>query len=99
MKLEDIKSPRDIKGLDIKELEDLAAQMREAILNRTSQIGGHVGPNLGSVEAIIALHYVFDAPEDKLVYDVSHQAFPHKMLTGRADGYPDPRVQGSGASD
>ena len=87
MNLKDIKSPRDIKGLDIASLEDLARQMRDAVLNRTSQIGGHVGPNLGSVEAILALHYVFDAPEDKLVYDVSHQAFPHKMLTGRADGY------------
>ena len=87
MKLQDIKSPKDIKGLDIAALEDLASQMRAAVLNRTSQIGGHVGPNLGSVEAILALHYVFDAPEDKLVFDVSHQAFPHKMLTGRADGY------------
>lgn len=87
MKLQDIKSPADIKGLGISDLEDLASQMRAAILNRTSQIGGHVGPNLGSVESIIALHYVFDAPTDQLVYDVSHQAFPHKMLTGRADGY------------
>lgn len=89
MKLTDIKSPKDIKGLDIPALEDIAHQMREGILNRTSQIGGHVGPNLGSVESIIALHYVFDAPEDKLVYDVSHQAFPHKMLTGRTYGYTD----------
>lgn len=87
MELKDIKSPKDIKGLDIAALENLASQMRAAILNRTSQIGGHVGPNLGAVEAILALHYVFDAPEDKLVYDVSHQAFAHKMLTGRADGY------------
>ena len=87
MKLSDIKTPKDIKSLDIESLEDIADQMREAILNRTSKIGGHVGPNLGSVESIIALHYVFDAPTDKLVYDVSHQAFPHKMLTGRADGY------------
>ena len=87
MELQDIKSPQDIKGLSISELEHIATQMREAILNRTSQIGGHVGPNLGSVETIIAMHYVFDAPKDKLVYDVSHQAFPHKMLTGRLDGY------------
>lgn len=87
MELKDIKSPRDIKGLDIASLENLASQMRSAILNRTSQIGGHVGPNLGSVEAILAMHYVFDAPTDRLVFDVSHQAFPHKMLTGRADGY------------
>ncbi|MCH5238091.1 MAG: 1-deoxy-D-xylulose-5-phosphate synthase [Muribaculaceae bacterium] len=87
MELKDIKSPKDIKNLSIPELENIAAQMRNAILNRTSKIGGHVGPNLGSVESIIALHYVFDAPEDRLVYDVSHQAFPHKMLTGRVDGY------------
>lgn len=87
MKLEDIKSPQDIKGLDNQSLENIAEQMRQAILNRTSQIGGHVGPNLGTCEAIIALHYVFDAPKDRLVYDVSHQAFPHKMLTGRVDGY------------
>lgn len=87
MELKDIKSPQDIKGLDIPALEDLARQIREGILNRTSQIGGHVGPNLGTAEAIIAMHYVFDAPHDKLVFDVSHQAFPHKMLTGRADGY------------
>ena len=87
MELQEIKSPKDIKGLKFDELEHIASQMREAVLNRTSQIGGHVGPNLGSVETIIAMHYVFDAPKDKLVYDVSHQAFPHKMLTGRVDGY------------
>lgn len=87
MELEDIRSPKDIKGLSFQELEKIAEQMRQAVLNRTSQIGGHVGPNLGSVETIIAMHYVFDAPRDRLVYDVSHQAFPHKMLTGRVDGY------------
>lgn len=87
MELDKIKSPADIKGLSYEELESIADQMRQAVLNRTSQIGGHVGPNLGSVEAIIGMHYVFDAPVDKLVYDVSHQAFPHKMLTGRIDGY------------
>ena len=90
MKLEDIKSPQDIKNLSIEELEDLVLQMREAILFRTSNIGGHVGPNLGAVEIITAMHYVFNAPEDKLVYDVSHQAFTHKMLTGRAYGYLNP---------
>ena len=87
MELENIKSPKDIKGLSYGELEDIASQMRQAILNRTSQIGGHVGPNLGAVETIIGMHYVFNAPTDKLVYDVSHQAFAHKMLTGRVDGY------------
>lgn len=87
MELENIKSPADIKGLGYEKLEHIADQMRQAVLNRTSQIGGHVGPNLGSVETIIAMHYVFNAPIDKLVYDVSHQSFPHKMLTGRVDGY------------
>lgn len=90
MELKDVKSPQDIKGLSIAELEDLARQMREGVLNRTSSIGGHVGPNLGAVEIITAMHYVFDAPKDKLVFDVSHQAFAHKMLTGRADGYLNP---------
>ncbi|MCH5248120.1 MAG: 1-deoxy-D-xylulose-5-phosphate synthase [Muribaculaceae bacterium] len=90
MKLNDIKSPADIKGLSIAELEDLASQMRQAVLFRTSNIGGHVAPNLGAVEIITAMHYVFDAPKDKLVFDVSHQAFAHKMLTGRADGYLNP---------
>lgn len=90
MELKDIKSPKDIKGLSISQLEDLARQMRDAILFRTSNIGGHVSPNLGAVEIITAMHYVFDAPYDKLVFDVSHQAFAHKMLTGRADGYLNP---------
>lgn len=90
MNLKDIKGPQDIKGLSVGQLEDLARQMRDAILYRTSEIGGHVGPNLGAVEIITAMHYVFDAPKDKLVFDVSHQAFAHKMLTGRADGYLNP---------
>lgn len=87
MELKDIKSPKDIRNLSIDELEDLCQQMRKAILYRTSTIGGHVGPNLGAVEIITAIHYVFDTPEDKFVLDVSHQDFPHKMLTGRADGF------------
>ncbi|MCH5319366.1 MAG: 1-deoxy-D-xylulose-5-phosphate synthase [Paramuribaculum sp.] len=90
MELKDIKSPLDIKGLSVDELEKIAAQMRAAVLFRCSQIGGHVSPNLGSVESIIALHYVFNAPVDKLIFDVSHQAFPHKMLTGRVYGYINP---------
>lgn len=87
MELKDIKSPKDIRNLSIDELEDLCQQMRKAILYRTSTIGGHVGPNLGAIEIITAIHYVFDTPEDKFVLDVSHQDFPHKMLTGRADGF------------
>lgn len=87
MELKDIKSPKDIRNLSIDELEDLCQQMRKAILYRTSTIGGHVGPNLGAVEIITAIHYVFDTPDDKFVLDVSHQDFPHKMLTGRANGF------------
>lgn len=83
MLLETINSPKDIKKLSLTELQQLAQEIREGILNRDSLIGGHVGPNLGIVETIIALHYVFDTPKDKIVYDVSHQCYPHKMLTGR----------------
>lgn len=90
MKLEDIKSPADIKGKDIAELNDLAVQMRKALLEKLSAHGGHIGPNLGMVEAIIALHYVFDAPKDQIVFDVSHQSYVHKMLTGRVAAFTDP---------
>lgn len=87
MYIEKIKSPADLKGLDIKALQIVADETRNAVLNRVSQHGGHVGPNLGFVEATVALHYVFDAPKDKLVFDVSHQCYPHKVLTGRAAGF------------
>ena len=87
--LNQINSPKDIKNWSIKQLEQLADEMRQAILNRTSKIGGHVGPNLGIVETTIAMHKVFDAPTDKFVFDVSHQTYAHKMLTGRAYGYTD----------
>ena len=87
MYIEKIKSPADLKGLDIKALQIVADETRDAVLNRVSQHGGHVGPNLGFVEATVALHYVFDAPKDKLVFDVSHQCYPHKVLTGRAAGF------------
>ena len=85
--LDKINSPQDIKKLNTAELESLAQEIRAAILNRDSKIGGHVGPNLGIVEATIALHYVFNSPVDKIVYDVSHQSYPHKLLTGRRDGF------------
>lgn len=89
MLLETINSPKDVKKLSLPELQQLAQEIREGILNRDSLIGGHVGPNLGIVETIIALHYVFDTPKDKIVYDVSHQCYPHKMLTGRWKGFFD----------
>lgn len=89
MILENIKSPADVKALPADQLTALAAEVREACLNRVSVHGGHVGPNLGFVEATIALHRVFNAPEDKFVFDVSHQSYPHKTLTGRAYGFLD----------
>lgn len=89
MYLEKVRSPKDIKGFTVEQLEVLADEIRYGILNRVSQCGGHVGPNLGITEATIALNYVFNAPADKFVFDVSHQIYPHKMLTGRAFGYLD----------
>lgn len=87
MYLENINGPSDVKKLTIEEMNKLAAEMRDALLKRASIHGGHFGPNFGMVEATIALHYVFESPEDKIVYDVSHQTYPHKMLTGRKDAY------------
>lgn len=87
MYIEKIKSPADLKGLDIEALNIVADETRAAVLNRVSKHGGHVGPNLGFVEATVALHYVFNAPVDKFVFDVSHQCYPHKVLTGRAAGF------------
>ena len=87
MYIEKIQSPADLKKLDITALDVVADEVRSAVLRRVSMHGGHVGPNLGFVEATVALHYVFDAPKDKLVFDVSHQCYPHKVLTGRAAGF------------
>ena len=89
MYLETIHSPSDIKGYTAVERRALAQEMRAALIRRTSLVGGHIGPNLGIIEATIALHTVFDAPHDKIVFDVSHQCYPHKMLTGRAGAYID----------
>ncbi|MBU5472291.1 1-deoxy-D-xylulose-5-phosphate synthase [Roseburia sp. MSJ-14] len=87
MYLEKINQPADVRSLNKEQLEALAAEMRTALLNKLSKHGGHFGPNFGMVEAIIALHYVFDSPKDKMVYDVSHQSYCHKMLTGRKDAF------------
>ena len=87
MYIEKIQNPADLKKLDIKALNVVADETRRAVLNRVSKHGGHIGPNLGFVEATVALHYVFNAPEDKFVFDVSHQCYPHKVLTGRAAGF------------
>ena len=88
--LNSIKSPEDIRKMSIPELTKLAAEMRSTLLEKLSAHGGHIGPNLGMVEAVIALHYVFDTPQDKIIFDVSHQTYPHKMLTGRMQAFTDP---------
>ena len=87
MYIENINSPADVKKLNIMQLNVLAEEMRHALLTRASKHGGHFGPNFGMVEAIISMHYVFDSPTDKIVFDVSHQCYPHKILTGRKDAY------------
>ena len=87
MYIEKINSPKDIKALDIEQLNTLAGEVRSGLMNRLSKRGGHLGPNFGFVEATIALHYVFDSPKDKFVFDVSHQCYTHKILTGRKDAF------------
>lgn len=87
--LKNINGPGDIKKLSLAELNQLAVEIREGLFNRLTHVGGHCGPNFGFVEATIALHYVFDSPHDKFVFDVSHQSYAHKMLTGRHFGYID----------
>ena len=87
MYLEKINSPEDVKKLSIDEMKELSSEIRKALLNRLSEKGGHVGPNLGVVELTIALHYVFNSPKDKMVYDISHQSYVHKILTGRKEGF------------
>ena len=89
MNLIDIKSPVDLKGLSLAELTDLTAQARQALMTKVSEHGGHVGPPMGAAEMIMALHYVFNSPVDKIVYDVSHQSYVHKMVTGRALAFLD----------
>lgn len=90
MILDRINSPKDLKELEKEELSLLADEMRNLILKKVNTTGGHFGPNLGMVEATIAMHYVFNSPKDKIVYDVSHQSYPHKILTGRKEGFTDP---------
>lgn len=89
MILDKINSPADVKKLSVNDMERLADEIREALFNRLTKIGGHFGPNFGFVEATIAMHYVFNSPTDKFVFDVSHQSYTHKILTGRKAGYID----------
>lgn len=90
MVLDRINGPQDVKTLNRSELKELAGDIRAALLEKLSNYGGHFGPNFGIVEATIALHYVFDSPTDKFVFDVSHQSYPHKILTGRKEAYINP---------
>src|SRR6516165_5678506 len=92
--LDQIDSPRDIKGLTVPQLEQLAAEIREELISVLSKTGGHLGPNLGVVELTIAIHYVFDTPQDHFVFDVSHQAYVHKLLTGRREQFHSIRTPG-----
>lgn len=90
MILDKINAPEDLKKLSLEELNILADEMRELIIKKVNTTGGHMAPNLGIIEASIALHYVFNSPVDKFVFDVSHQCYPHKILTGRKEGFTDP---------
>ncbi|MBZ0313151.1 1-deoxy-D-xylulose-5-phosphate synthase [Clostridium butyricum] len=87
MYLEKINSPEDVKNLSINEMNELSSEIRQVLLKKLSEHGGHIGPNLGIVELTIALHHVFNSPQDKIVYDVSHQSYIHKMLTGRREAF------------
>lgn len=90
MILDKINTPKDLKNLSIQEMNFLADEMRELIIKKVNTIGGHMGPNLGIIETTIAMHYVFNSPVDKFVFDVSHQCYPHKILTGRKEGFTNP---------
>ena len=88
--LDKLNSPADLKKMEISDLYELSKEIRELIIKKVNTTGGHFGPNLGIVETTIALHYVFNSPKDKIVFDVSHQCYPHKILTGRKEGFINP---------
>ncbi len=90
MILDKVNSPFDIKTLNIEEMNILAGEIRQFIIKKVNTTGGHFGPNMGIVEATIAMHYVFNSPDDKFIFDVSHQCYPHKFLTGRKEGFTNP---------
>jgi len=92
--LDAIDSPADLKNLSLTELQKLAEEIRKQIIETTSKTGGHLAPSLGAVELAIALHYVFDAPTDKIIWDVGHQAYAHKLITGRRDRFHTLRTYG-----
>src|ERR671914_2261876 len=86
--LEAINAPADLRRLRPEDLQEVAAEIRHYILETMSRVGGHTGASLGAVELAVALHYAFDTPRDRLVWDVGHQAYAHKILTGRRDQLP-----------
>ena len=88
--LNKINNPEDLRSLSVEEMTQLANEMRELIIKKVNTTGGHFGPNLGMVETTVAMHRVFNSPVDKFVFDVSHQCYPHKILTGRKEGFIDP---------
>ena len=83
--LDSVMYPQDLKRMDIKQLKQLSHELRWDTIKSVSKTGGHLGSSLGVVELTVALHYIFDAPEDKIIWDVAHQCYPHKILTGRRD--------------
>ena len=87
MILDKVSYPKDLKSLSNEELIKLASEIRTVLITKLNKTGGHLAPNLGMVEATIALHYVFDCPKDKVVFDISHQCYVHKILTGRKEGF------------
>ena len=89
MILDKVSYPKDLKNLTIDELNQLASEIRTILITKLNKTGGHLAPNLGMVEATIAMHYIFDCPKDKVVFDISHQSYVHKILTGRKDGFID----------
>ena len=92
--LDSINSPADIRAMNIQQLNQLADEIRQMIIETTSKNGGHIGPNLGVVELTLALHYVFDTPNDKIIWDVGHQSYAHKIITGRRDSFSTIRTPG-----
>ena len=94
MYLENIKNPKDLKKLNIKELEALCGEIRQRILSVSQNNGGHLASSLGAVEAIVALYYVFDFPKDKIIFDVGHQAYAHKILSERRETFETIRKEG-----
>lgn len=90
MIIEKVNEPKDLKNLNIEALNTLSDEMHKLIIKKVNTIGGHFGPNLGIIEATIAMHYVFNSPVDKFIFDVSHQCYPHKILTGRKEGFMNP---------